>query len=169
MKNHFELFGLTPAYVLDLDRLDRAYRDVQSKVHPDRFARAGDAERRASMQVATQVNEAYRTLKSPVRRASYLLEMKGVDTGFETNTVMPPEFLMEQMDLREKLEDARDVTTLDLLQKRLAEQKREIENRIAELIDLRHDYNAASNFVRKLMFLEKFGDEIDSAYDTLDT
>jgi molecular chaperone HscB len=169
LKNHFELFGLTPAYALDVEHLDRAYRDIQSKIHPDRYANAGDAERRASMQMTTQVNEAYRTLKSPLRRAGYLLEMNGVDTGFETNTAMPPEFLMEQMELRETLEDARDVATLDLLQKRLAEEKREIEKRIAELIDVRHDYNAASNFVRKLMFLEKFGEEIDSANDMLET
>ena len=74
-------------------------------MHPDRFAQAGDAERRASMQMTTRVNEAYRTLKSPVRRAQYLLELNGVDVGFETNTAMPREFLMEQMELRERLED----------------------------------------------------------------
>jgi len=73
LKNHFELFGLTPAYALDLDHLDRAYRDIQAEVHPDRFAHAGDAERRASMQMTTQVNEAHRVLKSPVQRARYIL------------------------------------------------------------------------------------------------
>ena len=79
LKNHFELFGLTPAYALDLEHLDRAYRDIQAQVHPDRFAQAGDAERRASMQMTTQVNEAYRTLKSSVQRAKYLLERGAVD------------------------------------------------------------------------------------------
>ena len=167
MKNHFELFGLSPAYALDLEHLDRAYRDIQSKVHPDRFAHAGDAERRASMQMTTQVNEAYRTLKSPVQRAKYLLELNGVDVGFETNTAMPRQFLMEQMELRERLEEARDVGALGLLQKRLAEEKRSVEARIAELID-RHDYPGASDPVRKLMFLERFGEDIDSAYEALD-
>ena len=94
MKNHFDLFGLTPAYALDLEHLDRAYRDIQSKVHPDRFAHAGDAERRASMQMTTQVNEAYRTLKSPVQRAKYILELNGIDVGFETNTAMQKDFLV---------------------------------------------------------------------------
>src|SRR5258708_6988287 len=108
LKNHFELFGLTPAYALDLEHLDRAYRDIQSKVHPDRYAHAGDAERRASMQMTTRVNEAYRTLKSPVQRAKYLLALQGVDVGFETNTAMPREFLMQQMELRDRLEQARD-------------------------------------------------------------
>jgi molecular chaperone HscB len=153
---------------LDLVHLDGAYRDIQSKVHPDRFANAGDAERLASMQMTTQVNEAHRTLRSPVQRAKYLLELNGVDVGFETNTAMPPEFLVEQMELREKLEDARDVTALGLLQEKLAEEKKEIESRIAESIDARRDFESAKGLVRKLMFLEKFGDEIDAAYETLD-
>jgi molecular chaperone HscB len=169
LKNHFELFGLAPAYALDLEHLDRVYRDIQSRVHPDRFAHAGDAERRASMQTTTQVNEAYRTLKSPVRRASYLLGLNGIDTGFETNTAMPPEFLMDQMELREKLEETRDADALGLIEKDISERKRKIESQIAESVDGRHDYKAASDLVRKLMFLEKFGEEIGAAYESLDT
>ena len=169
MKNHFALFGLTPAYALDLDHLDRAYRDIQSKVHPDRFVQAGDAERRASMQMTTQVNEAYRTLKSPVRRASYILEMNGVDTGFETNTAMPPEFLMEQMELREKLEEAVDTATLDLIRNELVVARKVLEVRVAECIDVKRDYESASESVRKLRFLEKFGEEIDAAYEALES
>ena len=168
MKNHFELFGLAPAYVLDLGRLDRAYRDIQANIHPDRFAHAGDAERRASMQWTTQVNEAYRTLKSPVQRAKYLLELNGVDAGFETNTAMPPEFLVEQMELREKLEDIRDADSLGLIEKDLLNQKRTIEAQIAECIDSGHDYKSASDLVRKLMFLEKLGEQIAAAYETLE-
>jgi molecular chaperone HscB len=168
LKNHFELFGLTPAYALDLDHLDRAYRDIQSKVHPDRFAQAGDAERRASMQMTTQVNEAYRTLKSPVRRASHLLELNGVDTGFETNTAMPSEFLMEQMELREKLEETRDAASLAEIEKDVMNKKQKIEMQIAECIDAKRDFESAKDLVRKLMFLEKFGEEIDAAYEALE-
>src|SRR5262245_40059980 len=87
--SHFELFGLAPAFALDLARLETAYRQIQAQVHPDRFAHAGDAERRASMQMTTRVNEAYRTLKSPVRRAQYLLALNGIDVAFETDTAMP--------------------------------------------------------------------------------
>ena len=169
MKNHFELFGLAPAYALDAERLDRAYRDIQANIHPDRFAHAGDAERRASMQWTTQVNEAYRTLKSPLRRAGYLLEMNGVDTGFETNTAMPPEFLVEQMELREKLEGSRDAVALGLIEKDLLNRKRTIEAQIAECIDGRHDYKSASDLVRKFMFLEKLGGYIAAAHDLVET
>jgi molecular chaperone HscB len=163
------LFGLTPAYALDLEHLDRAYRDIQSNIHPDRYANAGDAERRASMQMTTLVNEAYRTLKSPVQRASYLLEMNGVDTGFETNTAMPREFLMQQMELRERLEEAKKDSELDLISRGLSVERCEIENQIQEEIDIKRDFVAARDLVRKLMFLEKFGDEIDAAYDGLES
>jgi molecular chaperone HscB len=168
LKNHFELLGLAPAFALETGQLDRSYRDIQSKIHPDRFAHAGDAERRASMQWTTQVNEAYRTLKSPVQRAKYLLELNGVDVAFETNTAMPADFLMEQMELRENLEAARDVDSLDMLQKKLLNQKQTLEATIAECIDGRHDYSSASDLVRKLMFLERFGEEIAAAHDRIE-
>jgi len=168
LKNHFELLGLAPAFALETGQLDRSYREIQSKIHPDRFAHAGDAERRASMQWSTQVNEAYRTLKSPVQRAKYLLELNGVDVAFESNTAMPADFLMEQMELRENLEQARDVATLGLLQEDLAREKTAIESRIAELIDARRDYAGAKDLVRKLMFLERFGEEIAATHDRID-
>ena len=120
------------------------------------------------MQMTLQVNEAHRTLKSPVLRARYLLELNGVDVGFETNTAMPADFLMEQMAMREALEEARDADALGLLERKLFEQKESIEAKIAERIDAARDYRGASDLVRKLMFLEKFDEEINAAYDTLD-
>jgi molecular chaperone HscB len=121
------------------------------------------------MQMTTQVNEAYRTLKSSVLRAKYLLELNGVDVGFETNTAMPPEFLMEQMELRESLEEARSADALRLLESNLLEIRKGIEAQIAQAVDGRHDYQGASDPVRKLMFLEKFGEEIDAAFESLDS
>ena len=165
MKNHFELFGLTPAYALETESLERSYREIQSQIHPDRYARAGDAERRASMQWTTRVNEAYRTLKSPVQRAKYLLEMNGVDVQFETNTQMPTEFLLKQLELREAIEQAKRPEALDRLQAQVRHEKGLLERRIAELLDARKDYAAAAGEVRKLMFLDKLGAEIDSAYE----
>jgi molecular chaperone HscB len=166
--SHFELFGLDPAFALDVGRLESAYRDIQSKVHPDRYAQAGDAERRASMQMTTRVNEAYRTLKNPVQRAKYLLELHGVDVGFETNTAMPPEFLMEQMELREALESARDAAALGMLERVIAEKKRSLEAQIAHCTDMAKDYAAAAGPVRKLMFLDRLDEEVNAAYEALD-
>ena len=168
MKNHFELFGLAPAFALDPTHLERAYREIQSRVHPDRFAHAADAERRASMQMTTQVNEAYRTLRSPLQRAKYSLELNGVDVAFETDTAMPKEFLIEQMALREQLEQARSVDALRLLQENLSVQKKNLQDKLAEQIDIRKNFAGASGLVRKLMFLERVGEEIDSAYEALE-
>jgi len=140
-------------------------------VHPDRFASAGDAERRASMQWTTRVNEAYRTLRSPVQRAKYLLELEGVDVAFETNTAMPPDFLMRQMELREALEaagDARDADALDALRASLRADKLELERALAEAIDARGDLTGAAGLTRKLMFLDKLDAEIDLAYEALE-
>lgn len=140
-------------------------------MHPDRFASAGDAERRASMQWTTRVNEAYRTLRSPVQRARYLLELEGVDVAFETNTAMPPDFLMRQMELREALEaagDARDADALDALRASLRADKLELERALAEAIDARGDLTGAAGLTRKLMFLDKLDAEIDLAYEALE-
>ena len=171
MQNHFELFGLAPAFALEAEALERSYRDIQSKVHPDRFAHAGDAERRASLQWTTRVNEAYRALKDPVQRAKHLLELRGVDVAFETNTAMPADFLVEQMGLRESLEKAvetKDAAALDTLRENLVGEKRALERRIGESIDAKNDYAGAAGLVRKLMFLNKLDAEIDLAYEAVE-
>jgi molecular chaperone HscA len=98
--NHFELFGLKAGFEVDGETLALRYRDLQKETHPDRFANASEQERRLSVQLAAQINEAFRVLKSPLARARYLLELKGVVID-DTDTRMDPAFLMEQMELRE--------------------------------------------------------------------
>jgi molecular chaperone HscB len=168
MQNHFDLFGLSPIYSIEGEALERSYREIQSKVHPDRYAHAGDAERRASLQWTTRVNEAYRTLKDPVQRAKHLLELHGVDVAFETNTAMPPEFLMQQMELRESLEGAKTPASLDEMRKRLRQNKAELQKQIAEALDIRKEYAGAAGLVRKLQFLDRLDEEIDSAYERVE-
>lgn len=171
-RNFFELFGLPACFDLDTERLDRAYRDLQSSVHPDRFVNAPEAERRVSMQQATLVNEAYQTLKNPVRRAAYLLAQHGIDPQFETNTAMPAEFLVEQMEWREAIEKASgsaDARELDRLSSRLGGELKHMYAEIGRQIDERGDFPAAADTVRKLMFLEKVGMEIGDAMETLES
>jgi molecular chaperone HscB len=171
MQDYFQLFGLGRAYALDLDALERAYRDIQSRIHPDRYAHAGDAERRASMQWATRVNEAYRALRGPVTRAKHLLELHGIDVAFETNTAMPAEFLVQQMELREALEGStrsRDVAALDRLGADIAARKRALEAQLAEAIDARKDYAGGAELVRKLRFLDKLDAEVQAAFETIE-
>ncbi|MFA5912720.1 MAG: Fe-S protein assembly co-chaperone HscB [Burkholderiales bacterium] len=168
-QNHFELFGLPQRYHLDLALMERAYRSIQSQVHPDRFVHASDAERRASMQSATQVNEAYRTLKSRLARARYLLALQSVDVADESNTAMPAEFLLQQMQWRESVEEAANQPeALAELGERLA---LEMKDRYAELerrLDGERDYALAAESVRKLMFLERLREEIGDALERAD-
>ena len=162
---------MAPRFSIDRADLERAYLGLQAIIHPDRFASAGDAERRASMQWTTRVNEAYRTLRSPVQRARYLLELNGVDAAFETDTAMPTEFLAQQLELREGLEQAiadRQTDSLVRIQIGLAKQKSALETQVAELIDRNRNFMQASQLTRKLMFLEKLGVEIDAAFETLE-
>jgi molecular chaperone HscB len=153
---------------VDAVALERAYRDIQSRIHPDRYAHAGGAERRASMQWTTRVNEAYRTLRSPVQRAKYLLEMHGVDVAFETYTQMPPEFLAQQLELREALAEAKGHEDLDRLHARVRREKLALEGGIARLLDEQKAYAAAAGEVRKLMFFDKLAAEIDLAYEGIE-
>jgi molecular chaperone HscB len=171
MQNHFELFGLLASYGLDQEVLEKAYREIQAQVHPDRFAHAGDAERRASLQWTTRVNEAYRTLKDPVQRGRHLLELHGVDVAFETNTQMPTEFLMQQLEQREELEAAtgkKDPSRLDRLRAGLSVSKKALEKEIGTAIDAKRDYSGAAELVRKLMFLDRLDSEIDVAYEAIE-
>ena len=156
MQNHFALFHLPQQFAVDLTALDQAYRDVQNQVHPDKFARSPDAEKRVAMQWATRANEAYQTLRSPMRRATYLCELHGIDLETESNTTMAPAFLMQQMEWREALDDARaakDGSALAALDSELASTRREQLDQIGVALD-GADYRQAALGVRQLMFLE---------------
>jgi len=104
---HFDLFAVPAVFDVDAAQLDSRYRELQRTMHPDRFVNASDQERRISMQQATQINEGYQTLKDPLRRGRYLLELAGYHFD-ENNTISDAEFLMEQMELRESLDEVRE-------------------------------------------------------------
>lgn len=170
MQNHFDLFHLPQQFAVDTAALDAAYRDVQAQVHPDRFVNATDAEKRVAMQWATRANEAYQTLKTPQKRAQYLCELNGVDLKVESNTAMPMGFLMQQMEWREELEEARaakDEAQLDKLDRQLRSARKQQLQEIEQQLDGK-DFHAAATGVRALMFLEKFGEEVRFAYDALE-
>ncbi len=170
MDNHFALFQMTPAFAIDAGALDAAYRELQGRVHPDKFASATDTEKRVAMQWATRANEAYQTLKNPLKRAAYLCELNGVDLGIENNTAMAPAFLMQQMEWREALDDARDgrdLGALDKLESELrAERKRQLDD-IATLL-ASGEFTKAGERVRQLMFVERFGEEVARTFETLE-
>ena len=165
-QDHFTLLGLPERYAVDAALLETRYRELQSRVHPDRFAAGSEAERRVAMQWAARANEAYRTLRDPVGRARYLLALKGFDTGEETNTAMPADFLMQQMEWREAVAAAsrtHDAPALGVLRTDIDRARGDMLQMLARAIDQDANFDAGCSLVRKLRFLEKLGEEIDEA------
>ena len=96
--NFFTLLQLPEAFVIDLEKLDQNYQSIQKEIHPDRFASFDDEAKLESIKKTAQVNDAYQTLKSPIRRAEYLLQLNGIDIHDEKYTAVPQDFLMQQME-----------------------------------------------------------------------
>ena len=162
--DHFALLALPARFAIDEAALERAHKEVQSKVHPDRHVAASAAGQRVAMQWAARANEAFRTLRSPLRRAQYLCERAGVPVDEGSNSPMAAEFLMQQMNWRESLEDAgRDPALLDSLESTMNAERDRLIAEIGQAIDERGDHAAASELVRQLMFVERFAEDIVAA------
>jgi len=171
-KNHFELFGLAPAFQIDLTQLEQSYRDIQAQVHPDKHADQGDVERRLAMQWATHANEAYQTLRQPLARARYLLQMNGVEGDEASNTAMSPAFLMEQMEWREAIGEAKageEIAELEHLSGRLRAEMQQRQEKLRQSLDVEHNFTAAAEQVRELKFMEKLREEINNALEALES
>ena len=168
--SHFALLGLPETFAIDAPALESAWRRLQGAVHPDRHVQGSDTDRRLALQRATQVNEAYRVLRDPQRRAAYLCALRGVDLQVESNTTMPPAFLMQQMEWREALEAARaerDERALAGLSRLLCDHRDRLLGEIGAAIDRDGDFAHAADAVRRWMFVDKFGAEVSAAQDGL--
>jgi molecular chaperone HscB len=164
-RNYFELFGLPARFDVDSTALDRAYRALQTEVHPDRFAAGTDAERRVAMQSAARVNEAYRALKDPVARASHLLALHGVAAADETDTALDIGFLERQLERREQASDAmqaRDERALASLHGEIRAEIAEREAALRQMLDGDGAWERARAAVRELRFLAKVAADVDA-------
>jgi len=163
--NHFQLFGLPERYQVDAPALDAAYRALQSEVHPDRFAGAGEAEQRLALQSSARVNEAYATLRDPVRRAQYLLSLHGIDAFSERDTSLAHEFLERQLERREAAGDALaalDASRLEALATEVRADAGRVEEQLLARLDRDAAWEAARGDVRELRFLSKLATDIDA-------
>ncbi len=167
-QTYFQLFDLPATYALDREQLDNAYRELQTQVHPDKFVAKSEAEQRVAMQWATKVNEAYQTLKMPISRGVYLLQLQGIDPLAANNTSIAPAFLMQQMEWREAISearDAKDIAALDKLRDDLNKAYRTADSELAALLDVDKNPAAATESVRKLKFMDKLIAEVGDAYE----
>jgi molecular chaperone HscB len=157
----FTLLGLTRAFALDRAALDAAWKALQAKVHPDRFAAEGATSQRVAMQWAVRVNEAYQRLKDPLKRAAYLCELAGVSVQAERNTAMPTTFLMQQMQWREALEESSNAQDVQALSDEVLAQRQTRLQRVTQLLDVDAQPQEAAQEVRALMFIDRLGEEIN--------
>lgn len=171
--NYFEVFDLPIQYEVDLDHLASRFRELQALVHPDKFINGTDEERRIAMQRTGFLNEAKDTLSDSRLRAHYLLALKGLDFEFENEggTTSDPVFLMQQMEIRESIEEAEHTEDpfeeLDQLKKIIKSRKQDVENDFQKHYDS-GDYVAAKQVALKLRFCERIFDEIKRVEERLD-
>ena len=181
---HFAQFDLQPAFLVDLDELGQRYRELVRSVHPDRFADAPEREQRVALERGAQLNEAYQTLKSAPRRALYLLTLSGHELPLEA-TVQDPEFLLQQMQLREELEelqDSADLAGVATFKRRLKaaylsavlqgytrqSAQAELEREFAACWDDAQRREEAERLVRRMQFLDKLAQEVRQLEERLD-
>jgi len=166
-QNHFVLFSLPISFEVELQKLSANYRNLQQSVHPDRYANASDQEKRLSVQRAAQINEAHQVLKSPQRRARYILELQGVVFDDQVNPVMEPMFLMQQMELREGLSEVKSKddpeAELEKILEALKRAKKDILNKLAEQLNTpeQADLDKSCQLMHELQFLDKLQSESD--------
>lgn len=164
MSQYFTLFQLEPQFDIDTDSLEQNYRTLAARFHPDRFASASAFEQKQAVMMSSTVNEAYRTLKNPTDRAAYLLRQQGIDADAPEHTSFAPEFLIQQMEWRETLAEARggqDQTALSALDKEISGAQQELWRDLREAFR-RQQYEDAAQLVRQGRFLDKLKKEISN-------
>ena len=163
----FELFGLVQQFAQDRASIDARWKELQREAHPDKFAAQGAAAQRIAMQWSVRINEAYQRLKDPLKRAAYLCELNGAPVNAENNTAMPSDFLMQQMEWREGLDDASSLAEVEKLSASVTQGRQASLLKCGQLLDQQHDFQAAVGQVRALMFIERFAHDIDMRLEQL--
>lgn len=162
-QNYFDLFQLPHEFKLDAKQLKSVYRQLQRELHPDRFAGGTDQEKRLAVQYSTFVNQAYEALLSPVKRGEYMLSLKGIERDAAQTIKNDPQFLMQQMLWREKLEmieSKADEDALDSFKDQVTETQSQIEADLSQLLSSDQS-DSAMTMIGKLQFTEKLLAEID--------
>jgi molecular chaperone HscB len=161
--NYFELFGLPTQFELDGSLLSSQFRELQKRFHPDNFVSASERDRLMAVQKASEINDAYQTLKNDLARAEYLLAIHGTEIRGEQQTMQDPEFLIEQMSLREELEaieSQSDAEKLFDFGEKVSKMYKTYLAGVQQEIG-RTQWDQAADTVRKLKFIVKLKSEID--------
>jgi molecular chaperone HscB len=158
--DHFARLGLGRGFDIDGDDLQARYFAAQRRLHPDRFAGRSERERAISMQQSTSINEAFETLKSPLKRAEYLLSLAGVTVNAETgNLPTDAEVLGEAMEVREALAEADTVAAVEDLANEVKDRAEACRRNLGEAFSAAETARAAS-LTTRLKYLDRFAGEV---------
>ena len=164
MSQYFNLFQLEPSFNIDTEALEQTYRALAARFHPDKFASASAFEQKQAVMMSSTINDAYRTLKSPIDRAAYLLKSQNIDADAPEHTSFSPEFLMQQMEWRETLMDAQMEQNHDAI-RALDQEIQEVQSSLYQDLQQafeQQEYESAAQWVRHGRFLNKLRKEIAS-------
>ena len=164
MSQYFNLFQLEPSFNIDTEALEQTYRALAARFHPDKFASASAFEQKQAVMMSSTINDAYRTLKSRIDRAAYLLKSQNIDADAPEHTSFSPEFLMQQMEWRETLMDAQMEQNHDAI-RALDQEIQEVQSSLYQDLQQafeQQDYESAAQWVRHGRFLNKLRKEIAS-------
>lgn len=170
---YFELFSLPIDFNIDLALLNQAYLQLQKAVHPDKFAHNSSKEQLLAVQKSAEINDALHVLKHPLKRAEYMLAERGVDIRAEQQTLQDPMFLMQQMQLREELEDISSANdpeaAIEAFDKEITTLENDFHQQLKALINQTElaELERAADIVRKLKFIYKLRDELERVEDSL--
>ena len=159
----YEIFSLVPGWEVDIEQLDIRFRKLQQEFHPDRYASKSEVEKRRAVQIAATINQAYETLKDPLARAQYLLDLQGYDSSQESHVTSDGQFLMDQMLLREALSEVRlSNEPLDALASLSIEAQQKSVDLQQQFAQQYHagSYNDAFDTLAKMQFAVKFVNNI---------
>lgn len=154
---YFALLDLKPHFNIDLTDLATRYREKAAAVHPDKFVTAAEREKRIALEQSANLNEAYQILKTPSQRARYLLSLKGTTIPLEA-TVQDPEFLMQQMQWHEELDelkDLKDLVAIEQFKKRIKQVQLTLETEFNNHWQNPDHYLKAEQLVRRMQFMDK--------------
>ena len=171
--NYFEIFGIDNKFAIDLDALTERYQSIQKSVHPDKFAHASSQEQALAVKKSTLINDAFQTLKSPLKRAEYMLTLRGVEMPNEQASFSDNSFLMRQMELREMLAEVKyaddiDAAIFEVSQTLEVEFEQLFKEMQIQLKDNTEQSNkGACDNLRKLKFYQKLHIELDRLEDLL--
>jgi len=153
----FGLLGVAPSFD-EPAGLDEKFRSLSRKLHPDRFARASPRERRYSLEQTTLLNDAYKTVKDPVRRAEHLLALRGI----KVDPKMSPEFLEQTLEDRERLLEAKmSGEPLEPMAKGVREQRDRTLAQVRELVENGGDLAQAAELLARMRYYARYLDEVE--------